>query len=68
MAHDPGDNTWSMLFKGILGRTYRIETSPVLGPGENWTVESDDYEVDSTYSPFWSNTSTTKRFVRIIRK
>ncbi len=68
MEHDPGDDTWSMLFKGILGRTYRIETSPAIGPGENWTVVYDDYEVDSTYSPFWDNTSTSNRFVRIFRK
>jgi hypothetical protein len=68
MDHDPGDNTWNMYFKGIHGRRYRIESSPVLGPGENWTVVEDDYEVDTTYSYFWNNTSTSNRFVRIHRK
>ena len=62
------DNTWNVVFKGILGRSYRIESSPVLGPGENWTVDDDDYVVDSVYSYFWSNALTPRRYVRIIRK
>ncbi len=68
MDHDPGDNTWNMYFKGIHGRRYRIETSPVLGPGENWTVEEDDYLVNTTFSYFWAPASASKRFVQIIRK
>lgn len=67
MRQNPDENTWNMLFKGILGRTYRIESSPALGPGEDWTLVEDDYEVDSTFSYFWHYTTTPTRFIRIIR-
>ena len=61
------NNPWRVAFKGILGRTYRAETSPVFGPGATWTPAA-TATVAATFGAFNLPASAQSNFVRILRQ
>ena len=60
-------NPWRVAFKGILGRTYRAETSPVFGPGATWSPAA-TATVAATFGAFNLPASAQSNFVRILRQ
>jgi len=54
--------------KGILGKSYRLETSPVFGPGASWSYATGlvaDYTFNYVDVP---STVPRTNFVRLIRE
>jgi hypothetical protein len=67
IMNSPTNNPWRVAFKGILGRTYRAETSPVFGPGAAWSPAA-TATVASTFGAFNLPSAAKTNFVRILRQ
>ena len=60
------ENPWQVAIKGILGRTYRLEASPVSGPGAAWSPVA-TATVASTFTSFDVPSAAGTNFLRVLR-
>ena len=60
------EGLWHIPIKGILGRTYRLEASPVFGPGAVWQPLATTTVV-STFGAFDVAPAAATNFFRVIR-
>ena len=66
--NSPTNAEWQLTMKGILGKSYRLETSPVFGPGATWSYATGlvaDYTFNYIDVP---STVPRTNFVRLIRE
>ena len=66
--NSPTNAEWQLTMKGILGKSYRLETSPVFGPGATWSYATGlvaDYTFNYVDVP---STVPRTNFVRLIRE
>lgn len=61
------ENPWQLTMKGILNHTYRIETSPRLGPGADWQPGS-GFVVENTFTFLDIPSAARTNFVRVVRE
>ena len=61
------ENPWELTMKGILNHTYRIETSPRLGPGADWQPGG-GFVSENTFTIFTVPTTAGSNFVRVVRE
>ncbi|MGD9611992.1 MAG: LamG-like jellyroll fold domain-containing protein [Kiritimatiellia bacterium] len=64
----PTNATWKLTMKGILGKTYRLDTSPTIGPSANWQAATSrvaDYVFNYVDVP---TTVPRTNFVRLVRE
>ena len=66
--NSPTNAAWQLTMKGILGKSYRLETSPVFGPGAAWQYAT-GLVASHTFN-YVDVPSTVPRtnFVRLIRE
>ena len=60
-------NPWRVAFKGILGRTYRLEASSSSGPDAAWLPLATTTVV-STFGAFDVPAAAPSNFFRVIRQ
>ena len=68
IVNHPTNATWKLTLKGILGKSYRVETSPALGPAAAWQFATNlvaDYTFNYVNVP---GTAPKTNFVRVIRE
>ncbi|MGD9781277.1 MAG: LamG-like jellyroll fold domain-containing protein [Kiritimatiellia bacterium] len=66
--NSPTGTAWQLTMKGILGKSYRLETSSVFGPGANWQASTSrvaDYVFNYIDVP---TTVPRSNFVRLVRE
>lgn len=67
IVNHPTNATWKLTLKGILGKSYRVETSPALGPAAVWQFATNlvaDHTFNYIYVP---GTAPKTNFVRVVR-
>ena len=65
--NSPTNAPWQLTMKGILGKSYRVETSPSIGTNANWQYATNrvaDYTFNYIDIP---STVPKTNFVRILR-
>ena len=60
------ESPWRIPIKGILGRTYRLEASPIFGPGAVWQPLATT-TVASAFGAFDVDPAAATNFFRVIR-
>lgn len=67
IVNHPTNATWKLTLKGILGKSYRVETSPALGPAAAWQFAT-NLVADKTFNYVnVPGTAPKTNFVRVIR-
>ncbi len=64
----PPSGPWWMTMKGILGKSYRVETSHNMGAEAHWEQESVAFTVEHTFTFISVPAGDDRDFVRIIRE
>lgn len=66
--NSPTGAVWQLTMKGVLGKSYRLETSPVFGPGASWQSATG---LVANYTFNYVDVPTTvprSNFVRLVRE